>query len=68
MERARQMGLDAGLKYVYTSNIAPHAGNHTYCHHCGKVIVKRMGFKVLKNLVNSGSCPYCSTVIPGVWA
>jgi pyruvate formate lyase activating enzyme len=68
MERARQIGLDAGLKYVYTSNIAPHAGNHTYCHQCGKVIVKRMGFKVLKNLVNSGKCPYCSALIPGVWA
>lgn len=67
MERARKIGLDIGLNYVYTSNIAPHTGNHTYCHQCGKVIVKRMGFKVLENLVNSGKCRYCSTVIPGVW-
>ena len=67
MERARRIGLDTGLKYVYTSNIAPHAGNHTYCHSCGKVIVKRMGFNVLKNNVNYGRCPYCSAIIPGVW-
>jgi pyruvate formate lyase activating enzyme len=67
METARKIGFDAGLQYVYTSNIAPHAGNHTYCHNCKKVIVKRMGFKVLKNYINSNRCPYCRAFIPGVF-
>jgi pyruvate formate lyase activating enzyme len=67
LERARKIGFDTGLQYVYTSNIAPHEGNHTYCHHCGKVIIKRMGFKVLKNLIRSGKCPYCGSTIPGVF-
>ncbi len=67
MEKAREIGLDTGLQYVYTSNIAPHAGNHTYCHHCGRIIVKRMGFKVLESHINSGHCPYCSTIIPGAF-
>ena len=47
LERARRIGLDAGLKFVYISNLAPHEGNHTYCPSCRRAVVKRLGFKVL---------------------
>ena len=67
LEMARQIGLDAGLKFVYVSNLAPHPGNHTYCPACGRIVVKRLGFKVLQNLIAGGCCPYCRTRIPGVW-
>jgi len=68
LETARQIGLDAGLKFVYISNLAPHMGNHTYCPSCGRVLVKRLGFKVLENHLVQGACPSCRTRIPGVWA
>lgn len=68
LETARQIGLDAGLKFVYISNLAPHPGNHTYCPSCGRVLVKRLGFKVLENHLVQGACPSCRTRIPGVWA
>jgi pyruvate formate lyase activating enzyme len=68
IEKARKIGLDAGLKYVYVSNLAPHTGNHTYCPVCNAVAVKRMGFKVLEKNLNSGLCGTCGNKIAGVWA
>jgi pyruvate formate lyase activating enzyme len=46
---ARKAALDAGLQYVYCSNVAPHEGNNTFCPKCGKVLVQRVGFKILSN-------------------
>lgn len=68
LETARQIGLDAGLKFVYISNLAPHLGNHTYCPSCSRILIKRLGFKVLENHLAQGSCPSCRTRIPGIWA
>lgn len=68
LERARKIGLDAGLKFVYITNLAPHEGNHTYCPRCAKPVIKRVGLKVLENALRGGRCPSCSTPTPGVWA
>lgn len=68
LEEARQIGLDAGLKFVYLSNLAPHPGNHTYCPSCGQDVVRRMGFSVTENRLARGHCPACRTRLPGVWA
>jgi pyruvate formate lyase activating enzyme len=68
MEKARQIGLDAGLRFVYISNLAPHDGNHTYCPSCRKPVIKRLGFKIIANGLAGGRCPNCRTQLPGVWA
>lgn len=68
LEMARKLGQRAGLQFVYISNLAPHPANHTYCPKCNKAVVKRLGFKVLKNQIRRGRCPYCGTQIPGVWS
>ncbi|MBF0530786.1 MAG: AmmeMemoRadiSam system radical SAM enzyme, partial [Deltaproteobacteria bacterium] len=67
METARKIGLDAGLKFVYLSNISPHEGNHTYCPSCQRPIIRRLGFKITENLLNNGRCSYCQAKIPGRW-
>jgi pyruvate formate lyase activating enzyme len=67
MEKARKIGLDAGLRFVYISNLAPHDGNHTYCPNCKKAVIKRLGFKILANDLAGGRCPHCRTALPGVW-
>lgn len=67
LEKARTIGHRAGLRYVYISNFAPHAANHTYCPRCRKPVIKRLGFKVLRNSLRNGRCPHCRTPIPGVW-
>ena len=68
LEAARDAALDAGLRFVYVTNVAPHEGNHTYCPSCHKVVVERLGFKVLKKRLAGNRCGHCGSAIPGVWA
>lgn len=46
LERAWQIGRDAGLEYVYVGNVPGHDGNHTICPHCSRTMIKRRGFFV----------------------
>lgn len=64
LDDAMKIALDAGLEYVYTSNIAPHKGNNTYCPRCGRTLVERVGFKILNNALKGGRCK-CGCRIPG---
>ena len=67
MEKAKAIGDDAGLNFVYISNLSPHIANHTYCPTCKKVLVKRMGFNILENKLTNSMCYKCFTKIPGHW-
>jgi pyruvate formate lyase activating enzyme len=66
LARARQIGLDAGLRYVYEGNI-PGEGEDTFCPGCKKVLVKRIGFNVLENSIKEGKCGHCGVKVDGVW-
>jgi len=66
LKRARQIGLDAGLRYVYEGNI-PGEGEDTLCWSCGKTLIKRIGFRVIENTITKGACGHCGAVIDGVW-
>lgn len=67
--RAHDIGKEAHLRYVYVGNLAGGAGNreHTLCHSCGEVLIRRQGFYVKENRMRAGRCPSCRTEIPGVW-
>lgn len=64
--RAREIGLAAGLRYVYTGNIPGIEGEHTYCYNCKKPVIKRWGFTVTGRDILDGSCAFCGTRIDGV--
>lgn len=66
LERARRIGLDSGLRYVYTGNVPGNAGENTFCYHCGRLLVERVGFRVLKNEIKDHQCPRCESPIDGV--
>lgn len=66
LRRAREIGLSAGLRFVYMGNV-PGEGEDTPCPSCGKVLVRRLGFYVRQNHIQDGHCPHCGAVIPGVW-
>ncbi len=69
LEAAREIAAKAKLRYVYTSNIAPHEGTNTACAGCGKTVIQRLGLKVLENkLKKGGVCPKCKKKLPGVWS
>jgi pyruvate formate lyase activating enzyme len=66
LRRARQIGKDAGLLYVYEGNVPGEGGENTYCHGCKTLLVHRYGTRLLANRVRDGRCPDCGTAIPGV--
>ena len=66
LKRARQIGLDAGLRYVYEGNI-PGEGEETICWNCRRAVVKRFGFSVEQINVTEGKCNFCGSRIDGVW-
>ncbi len=69
--RAAEIGVAAGLRYVYAGNIPGRVGpfENTYCPSCKMILVERVGYTILKDLLtpSRGICPSCSTRIPGVW-
>lgn len=68
VKQARQVCLEMGLKYVYTGNIQDEEGSATYCPDTKKSVVRREGFFVKENLIDSlGNAPGCSSSISGVW-
>src|SRR5574341_1088861 len=67
LQRARQIGLESGLRYVYEGNV-PGEGEETTCWSCKKSLVRRTGFFVEANNLREGRCPSCGAVIDGVWA
>lgn len=64
--KARDIGIAAGLRYVYLGNVPGEAGENTVCYNCGKVIIDRWGFQVRKNRIENGRCTYCGVPIDGV--
>jgi pyruvate formate lyase activating enzyme len=66
LHRARDLGIENGLRYVYSGNIPGDVGEHTFCHHCGEKVIERYGFTILHNRLQKGCCPHCNTRMAGV--
>ncbi len=66
LERARKIGLEAGLRYVYTGNVPGDQGEDTYCYQCGKLLIDRLGFRIQKYQIQEKRCYNCGTPIDGV--
>jgi pyruvate formate lyase activating enzyme len=66
LQRARQIGLEEGLRYVYSGNVPGDEGENTFCYRCGRLLIRRWGFSVLENRVREGKCPDCGAEIDGI--
>ncbi|WP_224982513.1 AmmeMemoRadiSam system radical SAM enzyme [Geomonas agri] len=67
LQKARRIGQEAGLRFVYQGNVPAEGGENSYCSFCGALLIKRLGYLVEKNLLSNGTCPGCGAVIEGVW-
>ncbi|MGI6209868.1 MAG: AmmeMemoRadiSam system radical SAM enzyme [Anaerolineae bacterium] len=67
LQLARQIGLEAGLRYVYLGNVPGTGGEDTSCFSCGCSLLRRRGFRVLTDNVTEGCCPECGAEIAGIW-
>jgi pyruvate formate lyase activating enzyme len=67
LKLARDIAKRAGLHYVYIGNVPQHLGEDTICPVCGKLLIKRIGYSVLKNNIIKGKCKFCHADIAGIW-
>src|SRR5262245_23689234 len=67
--RAAEIGLAAGLNFVYAGNLPGRVGDfeNTYCPECKGLLIERYGFRVKRNAVRAGACPACGIPVPGRW-
>ncbi|NIQ37342.1 MAG: AmmeMemoRadiSam system radical SAM enzyme [Proteobacteria bacterium] len=66
LERARQIGMEEGLKYVYQGNVPGAEGENTYCPGCGKLLIQRLGYTNQTYSIVGGKCPACREAVSGV--
>jgi pyruvate formate lyase activating enzyme len=65
LERAREIALARGLRYVYLGNVFDHPGTHTYCPGCGTRVVARLGMTTrVESLRPDGRCAACDRPLP----
>ena len=70
LQRAADIGQEAGLRYVYAGNLPGRVGSleNTYCPHCAALLIERRGYVVSNvKITAEGKCPQCGTEIAGVW-
>jgi pyruvate formate lyase activating enzyme len=67
LQRAHQIGKEAGLHFVYVGNVFDPDRSNTYCYNCGQLLIQRFGFNAKTLWDEAGVCPNCGTVNPGVW-
>lgn len=67
LARARDIGFEQGLEYVYSGNRPGSGGENSCCPSCGATIIERYGFQIVSNRLQDGCCPDCGSIIPGIW-
>jgi pyruvate formate lyase activating enzyme len=66
LTRARDIGLKAGIRYVYTGNVHDRTGGTTFCPSCGKPVIVRDWHEILDYaLTPDGRCRHCAAQLPG---
>lgn len=66
LQKAREIGVDEGLRYVYMGNVPGSDGENTYCWNCKKLVVGRYGYTITEYNIRDGCCAFCGAVIDGL--
>lgn len=67
LTRAREIARRAGLRYVYTGNVADPEGQSTACPSCGARLITRTWHAAQVVGLERGACRKCGTAIAGIW-
>ncbi len=70
LQRAAEIGREAGLRFVYAGNLPGRVGEYedTHCPNCNRVLISRRGYIIRGyHITGQGTCPHCGTKIPGLW-
>lgn len=67
LEKAREIALESGIKYVYIGNVPGSKAGNTYCPACKKTILERRGYVIISNNIRDNKCAFCNEPISGIW-
>lgn len=70
LQRAAEIGQEAGLRYVYAGNLPGRVGSleDTHCSNCLEPLIIRRGYTILEYKITAqGACPKCGTAVAGIW-
>ena len=66
LQRAYDIGRQAGLHYVYIGNLPGLRGEDTLCPNCGQTVIGRLGYRLIEQHLRGGKCTFCGAAIDGV--
>jgi pyruvate formate lyase activating enzyme len=65
LEKSWERARKAGVLYPYIGNVPGHRYENTYCPECGKLLIKRSNYSVLRyDITDDQKCPGCGENIP----
>ncbi len=70
LQRAAEIGQEAGLNFVYAGNLPGRVGSleDTNCPACQRAVVRRRGYRILDyQLTGEGRCAHCGAAVAGRW-
>ncbi len=67
LQRAYDIGKEAGIHYVYVGNVMDADRESTHCTKCGATLVRRHWYNVEEQWTERGICQQCGTAVAGVW-
>ncbi len=56
LDKARKIAIRNGLRYVYEGNVLSENEDNTYCYHCGRLLIERRSFSIMKNNLEGDIC------------
>jgi pyruvate formate lyase activating enzyme len=59
LERAYDIGREAGLKFIYAGNVPGHKSESTHCYACGQQNVERYGYQTRVTGLAGSKCKFC---------
>jgi len=59
LEKAYEIGKEAGLKFVYLGNVPGHDYENTVCYSCGRTVVRRIGYDTEVVGLDGSKCRFC---------
>jgi pyruvate formate lyase activating enzyme len=66
IRRAREIGIETGLKYVYVGNVPGENGESTFCPDCGELLIARRGYSIGEKNIKKSRCYKCNALIAGI--
>jgi len=68
LRKAHEIAKEAGLEFPYIGNVPGDERECTFCPHCGKKIISRIGFYVKDFMLENSACQHCKRQVPGIWS